>query len=238
MARRAHSLQTLLAQINALVPLRNKASDGWIGDTAHANRSSDHNPDAAGVVHAQDITHDPIRLSGGWLTDTLVRHRDPRIKYIIWNHRIWNTAQGWQSYTGSSPHTQHVHISVVSGPAGDNASPWNGFTPSKEADDMTPEQDQKLQYIYDAIEKGGPSIPGGQPLKALIVTAASAYVQAKEANDGVKELKARPIVDATVAAQSVVDELISRGVTGGASLAEVQEAVRDGLNAARISVVD
>lgn len=34
------------------------------------------------------------------------------ITYLIWQRRIWNTrAQGWQNYTGSDPHTSHIHFS-------------------------------------------------------------------------------------------------------------------------------
>ena len=41
--RVARSLDVLLGQLNALAPERSKASDGSIGDAAHASRSSDHN---------------------------------------------------------------------------------------------------------------------------------------------------------------------------------------------------
>jgi hypothetical protein len=36
------------------------------------------------------------------------------IMYIIWNHKIWRAYrpnEGWQPYTGSNPHTDHIHIS-------------------------------------------------------------------------------------------------------------------------------
>jgi hypothetical protein len=36
------------------------------------------------------------------------------VMYIIWNHRIWRAyeaSSGWQSYSGASPHTDHVHVS-------------------------------------------------------------------------------------------------------------------------------
>jgi hypothetical protein len=33
------------------------------------------------------------------------------VKYIIFNHRVWNPRQGWHPYTSTSnPHTDHVHI--------------------------------------------------------------------------------------------------------------------------------
>ncbi|MCC7077612.1 MAG: hypothetical protein IT198_10850 [Acidimicrobiia bacterium] len=36
------------------------------------------------------------------------------LMYVIWDHRIWKSYQadkGWQQYTGSNPHTDHVHFS-------------------------------------------------------------------------------------------------------------------------------
>ncbi len=36
------------------------------------------------------------------------------IMYIIWNHQIWGTyapQRGWAPYTGSVPHTDHIHFS-------------------------------------------------------------------------------------------------------------------------------
>lgn len=42
-----------------------------------------------------------------------------RVTYIIWNRRIWDSrnGKGWQPYSGTSPHTDHVHISFH--PTGD-----------------------------------------------------------------------------------------------------------------------
>jgi hypothetical protein len=36
------------------------------------------------------------------------------VLYVIWDGRIWSAAradEGWQPYTGASPHTDHVHLS-------------------------------------------------------------------------------------------------------------------------------
>jgi hypothetical protein len=49
------------------------------------------------------------------------------VKYIIWNRRFNGLdGKGWVSYTGSSPHTDHVHISfnakAGSGPTVDTGS--------------------------------------------------------------------------------------------------------------------
>lgn len=128
--RLARSLDTLRAQINKLAPARSKISDGTIGDTAHSARTSDHNPDANGVVHAIDITHDPAGgIDGQALGEALSASRDPRIKYIISNRRICAGKDGpspwqWRPYDGTNPHTHHVHISVRDVSA-DDASAWD-----------------------------------------------------------------------------------------------------------------
>ncbi|MBN7758998.1 peptidoglycan-binding protein [Nitratireductor aquimarinus] len=121
--RLARSLGRLREQINAAAPLRSKASDGTIGDAAHASRSSDHNPwvkdGATGVVTALDITHDPAAgVDIQKLADALVASKDRRIKYIICNGRIVSgagqkqPAWKWRAYGGSNPHSRHIHISV------------------------------------------------------------------------------------------------------------------------------
>ena len=128
--RPAKSLLTLRAQIDELAPNRNKASDGLVGDAAHASRTSDHNPwvtdGAMGVVTALDITHDPANgVDAGKLAEILRASGDRRIKYIISNKRIANPGQPWRAYTGANPHTLHFHVSVKSTKADyDSEAPW------------------------------------------------------------------------------------------------------------------
>jgi hypothetical protein len=122
--RLAESLAQLRDQINDAYPRRSKASDGTIGDAAHASRSSDHNPwvkdGKNGVVTGMDITHDPDKgVDAGKLAEALRSSRDARIKYVISNARICSGDSGpspwvWRRYTGSNAHRHHVHISVKS----------------------------------------------------------------------------------------------------------------------------
>ena len=127
MARIAKSLNVLRSQINALAPNRSKASDGWIGDPAHAARKSEHNPNAAGVVRALDITHDPRNgVDAGKLADIIRKSGDPRVLYVISNGRIANSGQPWRKYTGTNPHDKHFHVSVVESAAlYDSTKPWD-----------------------------------------------------------------------------------------------------------------
>lgn len=126
--RVAGALIKLRDQINAAYPKRNKASDGTIGDAAHAaDTTSDHNPNADGVVCALDITHDPANgVDIDKLSDLLVDSRDPRIKYLIANGLILVPADygwTWIEYDGVDPHTNHIHISVYGDY--DNMKEWN-----------------------------------------------------------------------------------------------------------------
>lgn len=135
--RVARSLDSLLAQFNTACPKRSKASDGSIGDAAHASRTSDHNPwvdipgESLNAVTARDYTHDPVDgMDIDRITDELVASRDPRIKYIIANGQIVNGAGGsspwsWKHYGGSNAHRAHFHLSVRSEPRYfDDPSPW------------------------------------------------------------------------------------------------------------------
>lgn len=116
MARKAKSTQKLLDQVNLTYPNRSKISDGWIGDPAHASRKSDHNPNSRGVVCAIDLTHDPAHGFDSYaFAETLRLNRDPRIKNVISNSRIFSsTVQPWvwRKYGGPNAHAHHVHVSV------------------------------------------------------------------------------------------------------------------------------
>jgi hypothetical protein len=51
------------------------------------------------------------------------------IMYVIWNHSIWSAYEadaGWQPYTGTNPHTDHVHISLSWAGARAETSFWSG----------------------------------------------------------------------------------------------------------------
>lgn len=52
------------------------------------------------------------------------------ITYIIWNRHIWDSrnGKGWQPYNGTSPHTDHVHISFAktAGSGGPDVEPGSG----------------------------------------------------------------------------------------------------------------
>lgn len=106
------ALTNFRREINERWPNRDKRSDGWIGDTAHQATQSDHNPDPDGSVDAIDIDVDGIDVQ---LTLAAAIHHEATW-YVIYNRRITSrTMSGglgvWHTYYGSSPHTEHIHVS-------------------------------------------------------------------------------------------------------------------------------
>lgn len=159
--RRSKATAKLLAQVNALAPGRDKSWDGTIGDTAHSKRKSDHNPNAAGVVCAIDITHDPKHgVDGEALANALRTSGDPRVNYVIFNKRIAGAGKGWnwRKYTGA-PHDHHVHLSVHQDPKlYDNAAAWKlpgvGGAPAKPV--LLPEAELKPAKPSETVNVNRP----------------------------------------------------------------------------------
>lgn len=114
--------QQLREQIDDAFPDRDRTSDGWIGDTRHAARPSDHNPDANGWVRAIDVDRD---LSGKAKPDIMPdladqirlagKSGEKRIAYVIFDGRIASSRLNWRwrKYTGSNKHNHHCHISFT-----------------------------------------------------------------------------------------------------------------------------
>ena len=114
----------LMHETDRLFPGRSTASDGSIGDPAHAARVSDHNPSLPrppGYVDAIDLTDDDSSgCDVGRLVHHLVASRDRRVKYLIHKGTIWKAgASGnvpaWTPtpYTGPNEHAHHLHVSIL-----------------------------------------------------------------------------------------------------------------------------
>jgi hypothetical protein len=159
-------LVSLKAEFTALAPLRDRASDGSIGDTAHSQSSSDHNPDETGAtpnedadnlneVHAIDVDVD-LRKAGWTMLRAVeiivVRHRegrDSRLQNVIYNRRIWSRSWGWtaRAYNGPNPHDHHAHFGARYTTAQENDTrPWGLLEQQEEDMALTAEQ------LLDALE--------------------------------------------------------------------------------------
>jgi hypothetical protein len=112
--------QQLRLQVDDSYLDRDRTSDGWIGDTRHSARPSDHNPDEQGIVRAIDIDRD---LSGKTKPDLMpdladqlrlaAKRGEKRIQYIIFNGKITSAKSLWRwvAYRGINPHVKHCHVS-------------------------------------------------------------------------------------------------------------------------------
>lgn len=147
MAKVVACLDALLAEINAVGPRRDKASDGAVGDQAHQDRSSDHNPDdtpGSNTPHTDTDTIPEIHArdydgSGPWVngatTDSIVAVLVRTMKalggasplaYVIWDHAIFEYPDWKESdYQGDDPHTSHVHASARYGSGAGSSNPEN-----------------------------------------------------------------------------------------------------------------
>lgn len=118
----ARSLVQLQAELDKAFPGRVKP-DWTLGDAAHRNRASDHNPNAAGVVCAIDVRGAGTARA---LWDHIRATQDGRVKYMIFDRQIVSsTVSPWtvRSYGGDNPHSDHIHISVGRGPSGSSGRP-------------------------------------------------------------------------------------------------------------------
>lgn len=140
----AWRLTKSLARFRRLVdgrwPNRDHASDGTIGDTVHQAETSGHNPDdTAGsrpewggdsdsVAEVRAFDMDSDLREPGTTAQMLVEHliRLPGLnkvfRYIIFDRKIYRAANGWkpETYTGASPHTEHIHFSGAYSQAADD----------------------------------------------------------------------------------------------------------------------
>lgn len=87
------------------------------------------------------IAAEAVRDAGKW-----------GISYVIWWRRIWTPSKGWHTYSGPSPHTDHVHLSFNATPGsggGGSSSGGSGGT-SGVANPLVPDSVERfLQWVED-----------------------------------------------------------------------------------------
>lgn len=170
-------LVALRGEFNAVSPRRDKGSDGWLGDRAHALTSSDHNADESGrtpyedadnvdEVHGLDVDDTGPWPAPGWFDDRVefirAEHeagRDDRLQNIIRNGRIASRSWGWtwRAYGGRNAHTEHAHFSARYTTAQENdTSPWGVQL-------MTEEQMDRLAAKIAAAIMGSKVDVNGKP---------------------------------------------------------------------------
>lgn len=151
----APSLSVLWAEVKVLDPGRDRASDGWIGDAAHAARPSDHNPaPPTGVIRALDLDDDfTSEAHKRLVVAELIA--DPRTAYVITDGRIWTRSSGeWSDYHGADNHFSHIHLSILHTLAAEkDTRPWLSPAARAQEDDMTPAQAKLLETTAAKVDK-------------------------------------------------------------------------------------
>jgi hypothetical protein len=146
----APSLVQLRDEVNERWPKRDKSSDGWIGDTSHQARPSDHNPDysSGGVVRAIDV--DDSGVDRVALLNEVIG--DPRVWYVISHGKIYSVTHGWaaNAYTGSNSHHEHMHISIRHTKGAEtNTAKWFGHKRRTKLPDVDVDQ------VIEQFKNGG-----------------------------------------------------------------------------------
>jgi hypothetical protein len=132
--RLAKSLIVLTSEIEYLFP----DTTVWdIGDAAHQDSWSDHNPNVCcDVVCAVDVLPDR-GLNLAKFVAHLVANPHPNLRYVIFNELIYQRKNGFkpQEYNGPNKHKGHAHASVGNGPDGRSTGNYDS-TASWEIDDL------------------------------------------------------------------------------------------------------
>lgn len=105
----------------------NIKSWGIWGDKAHQQRKSDHNTgDAIDIAIAN--TGEGNSIVREVIDGNNNGPYKGYVKYIIFNRQIWNPSQGTRPYSGSNPHSTHVHVSFnrAAGSGGGSSEQWPG----------------------------------------------------------------------------------------------------------------
>lgn len=103
--------------INIKWPHRPRGLDGWIGDEAHQQRHSDHNPNSRGRVDATDTdsTQPPPPATPIHVPTVIASQLiHPSTHYVIHDRRIMDADDLFMPhvYSGLNPHKYHIHRSI------------------------------------------------------------------------------------------------------------------------------
>lgn len=214
MAVLAPALVRCRGELNTYRPNRDRRTDGWIGDTSHKasgrpeNGGSDHNVNRRGIVCALDIDVDGIDCP--YVIARMIRH--PSTNYVIWNRKIWSRSRGFKvaAYTGSNPHTDHIHLSITQSTAAENnTTPWgiaSGTVPvSNPTGGTSATWPQELIAGLPQLEQAPEIREPVRKLQALI-----SAVAGRLTTDGVFG----PLTDASVRAFQHANSLTVDGIVG------------------------
>ena len=151
------AVDALCGQVEQAFP-KAHAADGTVASQSHdaVNPSSDHRPypyTGPGVVYAVDVG-ETTEDDGELLAEELRRCRDPRLRYVIHESRLFSSyatgsraAWAWGKYTAANPHTDHVHVSVyrTAGPG--------PFAITLDPMALTPDEEEFVRWLKRQVEE-------------------------------------------------------------------------------------
>jgi peptidoglycan hydrolase-like protein with peptidoglycan-binding domain len=127
-------LQRGVRRLRALVlDTYDKGHDGGVTRSCVSGGPSEHKEGRA-WDWMLDVSRRGQRSAAGdflaWLTrNGGLKARRLGVMYVIYNRKIWSAyraGEGWRAYTGSSPHTDHIHVSLSWAGARGRTSFWTG----------------------------------------------------------------------------------------------------------------
>lgn len=102
---------TLPARAAVLASFGPMTVGGW---GTRPNATEHDELDAAGRKASRALDFMVEGPRGDAVAQYLVDQAAPlRVEYLIWDRRIWSPSRGWRPYDGASPHTDHVHLTVL-----------------------------------------------------------------------------------------------------------------------------
>ena len=132
----------------------------WLGSTIRPRDPYPDHRDGYGldflVAPRAGVTGD--QATGDWLAERLIAWHTQgliTLRSLIWWRRRWTPDRGWHPYTGSWPHTDHVHVWLAStSPSiGDTPAPVPTTTPAAAAPFSRLAEDGQLgPRTIDAIQ--------------------------------------------------------------------------------------
>jgi hypothetical protein len=162
---RSANMQVLTNQLKAKYP---GVVIYGIGDAAHKLSPSGHNEDdtPGSLPEDQDADSKPEHRALDVMKGNAFSHADAvalvtamtqvpanqrRLLYVIYNRKIYRRNSGWreENYTGSDPHTSHVHLS---GEADDDENTAAWILDIGDAD-MNAEQDKILREAHAMLDR-------------------------------------------------------------------------------------
>lgn len=180
--------------VNKKYPHRDEESDGTIGDEAHQETDSDHNPDPepqpdAGSVDAWDMDKEvngkgqPYEADVQELIKVFEQHESS--SYWIYDRQIAKRSNNWRRdpYTGNNPHDKHVHFNTRESHENSNA-PWElgDMEQTEKLINKTDNPDRTVGHVFADLanlRNWWVSVPGGATIGAPPAGSVGALMLAK-----------------------------------------------------------